>query len=114
MVFGGLAVKYYCANREVDDLDLLVSPTMKNAINIYQAFAKMDSQGLMEVDLCKLDYRRLSEFGVQIRLKNFLNADILTPLPDFDFCISYINSVEVKINYVPVRIISCRDLLSYK
>ena len=31
MVVGGLAVKYYCANREVDDLDLIVSPTMKNA-----------------------------------------------------------------------------------
>ena len=114
MVVGGLAVKYYCANRKVNDLDLLVSPTMKNAINIAQAFAKMDSQGLKEVDLCKLDYRKLSEFGVQIRLKKFLYVDILTPLPDFDFCTSYINSVEEKINDVPARIISCRDLFSYK
>ena len=114
MVVGGLAVKHYCANREVNDLDLLVSPTMKNAINIAQAFAKMDSQGMKEVDLCKLDYRKLSKFGVQIRLKKFLCADILTPLPDFDFCTSYINSVEGKINDVPARIISCRDLFSYK
>ena len=114
MVVGGLAVKHYCANREVNDLDLLVSPTMKNAINIAQAFAKMDSQGVKEVDLCKLDYRKLSKFGVQIRLEKFLCADILTPLPDFDFCTSYIKSVEGKINDVPARIISCRDLFSYK
>ena len=129
MVVGGLAVKYYCANRKVDDLDLLVSPTMKNAINIAQAFAKMDSQGLKEVDfdyalsaerICKLhsiiedDFCRRSEFGVQITLKHFLYAEILTPLPDFDFCASYINSVEGKINDVPARIISCRDLFSYK
>ena len=81
MVVGGLAVNYYCSNREVGDLDLLVSPTTKNAINIAQAFAKLDSQGLKEIDLCKLDYRKFSsEFGVQVPLKKFLNADILTPI----------------------------------
>ena len=114
MVVGGLAVNYYCPNREVGDLDLLVSPTTKNATNIAQAFAELDSRGLVKIDLCKLDYRKLSEFGVQVPLKKFLNADILTPLPEFDFCTSYINSVEVKINNIPAQIISCHDLLVHK
>lgn len=41
VLIGGLAVAWYCAERQAVDMDLLVNPTNENAARISQALARL-------------------------------------------------------------------------
>ena len=108
LVVGGLAVHHYCPERIVDDLDLLIEPTLENAEKVKDALKKIG----MNVD--ELNVQGLTKEWKRLCLKKFLNADILTPGGGLDFNITFRNSIEVNVNGIPVRVMSCTDLLEHK
>ena len=47
LVVGGLAVKYYWPQRQVDDLDLLIDPTPDNKNRLSCALTEMAEHGIL-------------------------------------------------------------------
>ena len=74
LVVGGLAVSWYCSERQADDMDLLVNPTIENAARI--------SSALNSLNLPCHDSRALARPGTQVQLKNPHYAELLTPRED--------------------------------
>lgn len=106
-VVGGLAVSWYCASRQADDMDLLVNPTGANS-------------GKIEIALRGLRLRELrtgafAKDGVKLQLKDEHYADILTPARDgltFEEVIS--QSTSGNLFDLPVRIPSVASLIKLK
>ena len=105
LIVGGLAVAYYCPQRQVGDLDLVVNRTLGNAQKIWAVLTQLGG--------CDFDYTKLIEPKIQIPFK-FSNyeADILTPEEDFDFSRAFSESNEVKISGVHIRIPSVKNLIT--
>ena len=106
LVIGGLAVSFYCPQREVDDLDLLINPTLENAKKVEAA--------LVSLGIASSEYIKLTKPKIQIQLKTLHYADIVTPEEDFDFKSLYSNSIMVEANEVPVCLPSIDDLIRLK
>jgi hypothetical protein len=65
LVVGGLAVKFYRRDRVVDDLDLLIEPTVSNAERVLGALSKFDpTHGRLPEELVAP--------GIHLQLKTFL------------------------------------------
>ncbi len=71
IVVGGLAVAWYCPDRQADDMDLLVNPTVENSARISRALAGLHLQGFNELSFTKL--------GLRVPLKQMHYAELLTP-----------------------------------
>lgn len=69
VVVGGLAVQFYCPEREVDDLDLLVEASLANAASVAAAAAE---NGWPFNPEC------LARPGIHLPIKGYLYLDILT------------------------------------
>lgn len=106
LVVGGLAVSYYCPERAVDDLDLLINPTLENA--------EMVKSALVSLGMANFDWVRLTKSDVQLQLKEFHYADIITPEEKFDFPIVFFNSIIATVNGISAHIPSVRDLIKLK
>ena len=106
LVIGGLAVFYYCSCREVDDLDLLISPMPENAKKVEAA--------LVSLGLQSSEYSKLTKPKIQIPLKQHHYTDIVTPEEGFDFKSTYSNSNLSEVNGISVFIISKPDLKKLK
>ena len=80
LIVGGLAVKYFCPEREVDDLDVLIDPNPENAQRIVDVLDRFcPGHGVIPA--------RLASPGTQLPLKRHLYLDVLTPraeTPDFE------------------------------
>lgn len=80
LIIGGLAVKYFCPEREVDDLDVLIDPTLENAQRVVSVLDRFcPGHGLSAT--------ALAGPGKQLPLKKHLYLDVLTPreeTPDFE------------------------------
>jgi len=61
VVIGGLAVAWYCADRQADDMDLLVNPTPENSARISKAFDGLHMNGYTSDSFTKS--------GLQVSLK---------------------------------------------
>ena len=116
LVVGGLAVQHYLPNREADDLDLLINPTRDNVENLVGALSEIKARGMNAVDVRELDSIRgnLLDACKHIPLKKYLYADIITPMKGYSFALVLRNSVQGCINSIPVRIMSCNDLIKHK
>ncbi|WP_151214062.1 hypothetical protein [Pseudomonas fluorescens] len=106
-VVGGLAVAWYCPEREADDMDILINPTPQNSERVFHA--------LSGLNIMEINPDSLSKEGVQIQLKNYHYADIITPPkggPTFDEIIS--DSIEGHLFNKPIRIPSIAKLIVLK
>jgi hypothetical protein len=72
IVIGGLAVTWYCPERQADDMDLLINPTPENSKRLSRALS-----GLPFVSPCNAD--AFTKPGLQVPLKNYFYAELLTP-----------------------------------
>jgi len=108
LVVGGLAVSFYCPEREVDDLDLLIEPTMSNAKLVLGALSRfVPSHGLFP--------KQLGDLGKHISLKPHLNGDLLTPTKTYpSFESMWASSVPARLAHLEVRLPSRQSLLAMK
>lgn len=114
LVVGGLAVKFYRRDRVVDDLDLLIEPTVSNAERVLGALSKFDpTHGRLPEELVAP--------GIHLQLKTFLYLkpcsefylDVLTPRktwPSFESM--WASSVPVRLAHLEVRLPSRQFLLA--
>ena len=117
LVVGGRAVKHYCPEREVDDLDLMINPTEENAIKVELALSDLEKYGfcLIGIGQKRINLNSLAEPCVYFPLKTriwvtkTINADILTSPKEFDFNSAFHNSIEGEINGIYAHIVSCSD-----
>jgi len=73
VVIGGLAVAWHCPERQADDMDLLVEPTLENSTRVFRALARLGLTGFSAESFAHL--------GLQVPLKQNHYAELLTPEP---------------------------------
>jgi len=110
LVVGGLAVRFYVAERQADDLDLLVEQTSENANRLFQA---MTSLGL-EPEFPQSTIAIPGERPQQLPLKRYHYADIVTMGRDVNFPKEWAQSQEAFIGHSRVRIASRELLIAMK
>lgn len=98
LIVGGLAVSYYCRQRQVGDLDLIVNSTCENARKVRLALIGLGARNF--------DLRELTKLKIHVPFKfQHYDADIFTPERDFDFVPVFSESKKVKIDdtfgYIP-------------
>ncbi|MBC7839439.1 MAG: hypothetical protein H7Y39_12465 [Nitrospiraceae bacterium] len=107
VVIGGLAVAWYCADRQADDMDLLVNPTPENSARISRALDGLHMNGFTLVSFTKL--------GLQVPLKQLYYADLLTPQKNGLTYLEVANdAVDAKLFNIPVRLASVMSLIRLK
>lgn len=108
LLIGGLAVSWYCKEREADDMDLLVCSSPENSERIYNALSSLHLKGFTPASF--------SRTSVQAPLKNeTLYAELLTTkhnMPSYTECSE--NKVKGKLFDIPINIISLKSLLRLK
>ena len=81
LIVGGLAVKHFCPEREVDDLDVMIDPTLENTERVIKVLDRFCPGHVLAA-------ASLAGPGKQIPLKtHLLYLDVLTPrteTPDFE------------------------------
>lgn len=107
VLVGGLAVAWYCADRQADDMDLLVNPTRENSARISQVLAELNLHGFAENSFAKP--------ALQVPLKQHLYAELLTPRPDGPTYSEVAgDAVDAKLFNIPVRVASPTSLIRMK
>ena len=107
LVVGGLAVAWYVATREADDMDLLLNPTQLNSARVSQALGSLGLQGFHENSFAKL--------GLQVPLKQRLYAELLTPQRNgIAYAEMERTAVPAKLFQIPVRLASPASLIHMK
>ena len=110
VVVGGLAVSWYCHDRQADDMDLLVNPTPDNSARITQALCSLPS---MPMNCYTND--SFAKPGLQVPLKKFYYAELLTPRKeDPTFSDLAKDAVDAKLFGIPVRLASITRLIRMK
>ncbi len=107
VVIGGLAVAWYCADRQADDMDLLINPTLENSTHISQSLISLKMQGFESNSFTKL--------GLQVPLKQFYYAELLTPQKDgLTYSEVASDALEAKLFNIPVKLASVASLIRLK
>lgn len=107
VVIGGLAVSWYCSERQADDMDLMVNPTPENSTRISNALTSLQLNGHNHDSFTKL--------GLQVPLKSQFYAELLTPRSDGPSWAEVMDgSVEGRLFNLPVRLPSVAALVRLK
>jgi len=107
VVIGGLAVAWYCADRQVDDMDLLVNTTPENSARISRALDVLHLNGYTVDSFTKP--------GLQVPLKQHYYAELLTPRKDGPTYSEVAkDAVDAKLFNIPVRLASVASLIRLK
>jgi hypothetical protein len=102
-----LAVAWYCANRQADDMDLLVNPTKENATRISQALSRLRYVVTEPQSFCRP--------GLQVPLKQWHYAELLTPRIDGPTYESVAQqAIRGRVLGVPVLVASAQSLIELK
>ena len=117
LVVGGRAVRHYCPERDVDDLDLMINPTEENAKKVEFALLDLEKYGfyLIGIEQTRIDLNLLANPCFRLPLKKriwatkTINADILTSPKEFNFNSALHNSIQGEINGIYAHIVSCSD-----
>lgn len=107
VLIGGLAIAWFCPERQADDMDLLVNPTRQNSARIAGVLTRLHVTGF--------DANSFARPGLQVPLKQTLYAELLTPkagMPAFSEVEHA--AVDGKLFGCPVRIASVRSLIQFK
>ncbi|WP_139834510.1 MULTISPECIES: hypothetical protein [unclassified Pseudomonas] len=107
IIIGGLAVAWHCVERQADDLDILIEPSVENSRRLSSALTKLQISGFSTDSFTR--------FGQQMSLKDYYYADLLTPKPDFP-TYSEIESEALlaKLFNIPVLVASIPSLIAMK
>ena len=107
VVVGGLAVAWYCPERQADDMDLLVEPTSENSERIALVLTKLRIVGFSPESFAKP--------GLQVPLKQTFHAELLTPQQEAPtFSEIEAGAVDAKLFNIPVRLASVLTLIEMK
>lgn len=107
VVIGGLAVAWYCSNRQANDMDLLINPSPKNSAWICQALGRLHLTGYTNDSF--------SELGLQVPLKKMHYAELLTPrIEGPTFAAVANDAVKGKLFNFPVLIATAASLILLK
>jgi predicted nucleotidyltransferase len=107
VVIGGLAVAWYCSDRQAKDMDLLINPTPENSARISQTLDRLKILGHTD--------KSFTKFGLQVPLKQNYYAELLTPGKDGPTYSEIANdAVEAKLFNISVRIASVASLILLK
>lgn len=110
VVIGGLAVAWYCADRQADDMDLLVNATSDNSARIAKALGTLTS---LNTNCFTND--SFARLGLQVPLKNYHYAELLTPkIAGPTYAEVAKNAVNAKVFGIPVRLASVASLIQMK
>lgn len=107
LVVGGLAVRFYVPEREVDDLDLLLEQSNENADRFFKALAELSYKPLFSKSHIGAPRKRTQQ--LQLKTREFY-ADIVTFGKDIDFTAEWAQPQEGFIGPNRVRFAS-RELL---
>ena len=107
ILIGGLAVSWYCSDRQADDMDLLVACTSENATKVSKSFQSLNITGI--------DINSFSKPGKQASLKGNHYADIITePKNGWSYSDVAKTSGKAKLFNIPIRIPSIQCLIMLK
>ncbi|HRH86425.1 MAG TPA: hypothetical protein PLO41_06235 [Rubrivivax sp.] len=106
IVIGGLAVQFHVPGRHVDDLDLLIDPTVQTAKAVIAALSS-NPMVMHSITVEEL----IQPKRMQIPAKVYFYADILTPGPDMVFEEHWAQAYESRIGSTPVKVASVTTLL---
>jgi len=107
VLIGGLAISWYCSDRQVDDMDLLVNSTQENSERIYQALTHLNLSGF--------DNNSFSKSALQIPLKQHLYAEILTcQLDGPSYLEVAVAALDAKLFNIPIKLASVASLIKMK
>ncbi|WP_188566623.1 hypothetical protein [Undibacterium terreum] len=107
IVIGGLAVAWYCEERQADDMDLLVSASVENSLKISQALSSLNMHDYQEDSFAKL--------GLQVVIKKRFYAELLTPLKiGPTYAEIAVDAIDAKLFGIPVRLASASCLIKLK
>lgn len=107
IVIGGLAVAWHSAERQADDMDLLVDPSAENSARVAAALATLGLYGFTSESFARP--------GLQVPLKGNYYAELLTPAYDSpEFSEFEAQAVDAKLFGMPVRLASVPTLIAMK
>jgi len=107
VVIGGLAVAWYCPERQADDMDLLVEPSAENSARVAAALASLRLHGFTADSFAKA--------GLQVPMKGAYYAELLTPAQDLPtFSETEAQAVQAKLFNLPVLVASVSTLIAMK
>ena len=107
VVIGGLAIAWHCPERQADDMDLLVEPTVENSARIAKTLTKLQIAGFSSTSFSKP--------GLQIPLKHIYYAELLTPQQEApSFSEVEAKAVDAKLFNLPIRLASISTLIGMK
>lgn len=107
VIIGGLAVAWYCPDRQADDLDCLVEPSLENSTRISVALTKLHLTGFSADSFTRP--------SLQVPLKNTYYAELLTPtreMPTYSEVAA--EAVPAKFFDIPVLLASIPSLIAMK
>lgn len=109
LVIGGTAVAAHgCRDvAEVDDLDLLIAPTIENGQRLLNALAAAQVPVCIQADT-------IATPALQIPLKKYFYAELLTPRKGFDFDEMLNRGVSVSAFGLSLKVASVFDLIRMK
>ena len=107
ILIGGLAIAWYCADRQADDMDFLVNPTPENSARIFRALDSLHITGYAADSFTKP--------GLQVPVKQIYYAELLTPREDGPtYSEVGIDAVDAKLFNITVRLASVASLIRLK
>jgi hypothetical protein len=107
VLIGGLAVAWYCASRQADDMDLLVSPSLDNSSRLFDA--------LVSLHITDFAVDSFAKTAVQARIKERYYFELLTPSADGPTYWEIKQSAEpASLLGVPIRVPSREMLIRLK
>ena len=107
-IVGGTAVRYHVPERDADDLDILIEPSVKTASAVISALTSCPLISTAGLTVEKLTQPQ----KIQIPAKIYYYADILKPAHDFNFDLHWILAHDAKVGQIPVKVASVKTLLA--
>ena len=116
LIIGSMAKSCYRRVPGVCDMDLMIAPTAENAIKVQSALSVVQHKlSLPLIDVIKSEcfiHKVGQGKALQVPLRKIgINAEFLTPKPEFDFCEAFSRSILVEVvDGIKAQIVSEYDL----
>jgi len=107
ILIGGLAVSWYCSERQADDMDLLIKDTSENSMKLSRALSALGIMGF--------DNDSFVKPALQVPLKSVFYADLLTTKlsgPSYDEI--HEKSIGAKLFGIRIKVASIDTLILMK
>lgn len=107
VLVGGLAVSWFCPDRQADDMDFLVNPNPENSTRVWRALIGLHMNGFSANSFTKP--------ALQVPLKQHLYAELLTPRVEGPTYAEVAETaIDAKLFNIPIRLASPAMLIRMK